>query len=188
LVDATVSTPLQVSVGLGNLGVAPFYYDWPVQLCALNTNHGVAAAWTTSWKLSTILPAATNTFWSFSQTNHGLGAGAYKILLRVLNPLPNGVPFRFANDAQDADRPGWLTLGHVSVAADAARPGLSGDLSLSGFTLRVSNAEPGVWTVQYSPDLANWNPLLTTNTSTREWNVTDAISSQGRFYRVVRSP
>ena len=168
--------------------MAPFYYDWPVQLCAINTNDELANIWTTPWKLSSLLPAATNAVWSFAQTNHGLSSGTYKILLRVQNPLPNGVLFRFANDAQDADLPGWLTLGQVSVAAATARPGLRGDLSLSGFTLHVSNAEPGVWTVQHSSDIVNWTPLLTTNTSTREWNVTDAISSLRRFYRVVGSP
>jgi hypothetical protein len=192
LVDASVSTPLNVSVELGNIGVAPFYYDWPVQLGALNSSSSSsntnANSWVTTWKLSSLLPAATNTVWSFSQTNHGLGAGTYKILLRVQNPLSNGVPFRFANAAQDADLPGWLTLGQVSVAAAAAKPGLSGDLHLSRFTLHVSNAKPGVWTVQHSSDFASWTPLFSTNTSTWEWSITDAISSQGRFYRVVGSP
>jgi hypothetical protein len=188
LVDASVSTPMNVSVGLGNIGVAPFYYDWPVELGALSSSNTLANSWVTPWKLSSLLPAATNTVWSFSQTNHGLGAGTYKILLRVQNPLRNGVPFRFANDAQDADRPGWLTLGQVSVAAADKRPGLSGNLSLSGFILHVSNAVPGAWTVQHSPDFAGWTPLLFTNTSTWEWGVTDAISPLGRFYRVVGSP
>jgi hypothetical protein len=188
LVDASISVPLNVSVGLGNIGVAPFYYDWPVQLGALNSSNTLANSWATTWKLSSLLPAATNTVWSFSQTNHGLGAGTYKILLRVQNPLPNGVSFRFANDAQDADLPGWLTLGRVSVAAAPTRPGLSGDLLLSGFTLHVSNAVPGAWTVQHSSDFASWTPLLSTNTSVWEWSVTDVISSLGRFYRVVGSP
>jgi hypothetical protein len=188
LVDASVSEPLNVTVALRNMGVAPFYYDWPVQLGALNTNNGLATAWTTSWKLSSILPAATNVLWSFSQTNHGLGRGTYKILLRVQNPLPNGVPFRFANDAQDGDLPGWLTLGQVSIGSATARPNVRGMLSPFGFALQVCNAAPGAWTVQDSSDFANWMPLLFTNTSTWEWGVTDAISSQRRFYRVVGSP
>jgi len=188
LADASVSEPLNVTLGLGNMGVAPFYYDWPVQLGALNTNNGLLIAWTTAWKLSSILPAATNTIWSFSQTNHGLGMGTYKILLRVQNPLPNGVPFRFANDAQDADLSGWLTLGQVSIGSATTKPSLRGMLSPLGFALQVCNAAPGAWTVQDSSDSANWKPLLSTNTSTWEWGVTDAISSQGRFYRVVGSP
>jgi hypothetical protein len=188
LVDASVSNTLNVSVGLGNMGVAPFYYDWPVQLGALSSSNTLANSWVTTWKLSSLLPTTTNTILSFSQTNHGLGAGTYKILLRVANPLSNGVPFRFANTAQDADLPGWLTLGRVSIGSALGRPSVSGTLSLSGFILQVSNAAPGAWAVQHSLDLASWTRLLATNTSTWEWSVTDAISSLGRFYRVVGSP
>ena len=142
----------------------------------------------TTWKLSSLSPSATNTVWSYVQTNHGLGVGQYKLVLRVINPLPNGRPFRFANAAQDADILGWLTLGQVSIVSAPARPSLSGNLSLSGFSLQVSHAAPGAWAVQCSLDCVVWTPLLSTNTSTSEWNVTDAISSSRRFYRVVGSP
>jgi hypothetical protein len=37
-----------------------------------------------------------------------------ELLLRVQNPLTNVVPFRFANDTQDTDVSGWLTLGQVA--------------------------------------------------------------------------
>ena len=188
LVDASLSLPLNVSVGLRNSGVAPFYYDWPVQLGALNSSNTLANSWATTWKLSSLLPAATNTVWSFALTNHGLGAGTYKILLRVANPLSNGVPFHFSNTAQDADLPGWLTLGRVSIGSAPAGPRVSGAVSPSGFTLQVNNAAPGTWAVQHSLDFASWTPLLSTNTSTWEWSVTDAVSSLGRFYRVVGSP
>jgi hypothetical protein len=188
LVDASRSMPLNVSVELANIGVAPFYYDWPVQVGALNSSNTLANSWATTWKLSSLLPATTNTVWSFSQTNHGLAAGTYKILLRIQNPLPNGVSFRFANAAQDADLPGWLTLGQVSISSAPARPSLRGALSRSGFTLLVSNAAPGAWAVQHSSNFTGWTLLLSTNTSTWEWGVSDAISSRGRFYRVVGSP
>lgn len=188
LADASVSTPLSVSVALRNMGVAPFYYDWPVQLGALNGSNMLVNTWATPWKLSSLPPAATNTVWSCIQTNHGLGVGQVQLVLRVNNPLPNGVPFRFVNDAQDADFPGWLTLGRVSIVSDTARPRLSANLSLPGFTLQVTNVPPGAWTVQHSFDLVHWTSLLSTNTSAWEWTITDTISSLGRFYRVVGSP
>ena len=188
LVDASLSTPLNVSVGLRNMGVAPFYYDWTVQLGVLNSSNEFVTNWLTPWKLSSLLPSATNTIWSCVITNHGLGVGKYRIALRVVNPWPLGVPFRFANDAQDAYIPGWLTLGQVSILPDAARPGLNGTLSPSGFNLQVSNAAPGAWTVQCSLDCISWSPQLWTNTTTSDWSVIDPISPFRRFYRVVGSP
>jgi len=188
LADASVSGPLNISVGLANVGVAPFYYDWPVQLAAVNGDGFLVNTWITPWKLSSVPPGATNSVWSFSIVNHGLSAGSYKILLRVQNPLPNGLPFRFANATQDADQFGWLTLGQVAIVADGARPVLSGDLVLSGFILHVSHAAPGSWTVEHSPDFVSWARAVSTNTSTWEWSVSNPVSTLRRFYRVVESP
>jgi hypothetical protein len=167
--------------------VAPFYYDWPVQLGALNSSNALLETWTTAWKLSSLLPAATNTLWAWSQASHGLGAGQYRLLLRVQNPLSNSIPFRFANDAQDMDLPGWLTLGQVSILSSPVKPALRGSRSPSGFDLNVSNAAPGTWTVEETADLQHWTPLLSTNTSTFEWSVTDEAPASERFYRVVGS-
>ena len=188
LVDAWTNSPLQVRIGLRNFGVAPFYYDWVVQLGALDASNQVVGTWQTSWKLSSLLPAATNTIWSCALTNHGLGVGQYKFVLRVINPLTTGLPLRFANSAQDADVPGWLTLGQVSILSVPAQPRLSGAASLSGFTLQVSDAAPGSWTVESSQDCEDWAPLLSTNTSSSEWSITDVLNFSRRFYRVVGSP
>jgi len=184
LVDASVPGSLRVELQVRNAGVAPFYYDWPVQLGALNSSNTLIKTWSTTWKLSSLLPAATNTLWTWSQAGHGLEAGPYQLLLRVQNPLTNGVPFRFANDAQDADVPGWLTLGQVMVQP---KPSLHGSLSPSGFDLFVSNAAPGTWTVEKTSDLRTWTLLLSSNTSTAAWSVTDEASASARFYRLVGS-
>ena len=188
IANACVSGPLNVSVQILNTGVAPFYYDWPVELGALNSSHALAQTWSTTWKLSSLLPATSNTVWFFAQTKHGLTAGQYKCVLRAQNPLTNGVPFRFANAAQDADLAGWLTLGQFSVVTAATQPTLSGKCSVSGFELTVSNAAPGNWTVENTFNFAAWNPVLNTNTSTTAWSVTDVVASQAQFYRVVSQP
>jgi Domain of unknown function (DUF4832) len=186
LVDASVSGSLRVDLKLRNTGVAPFYYDWPVQLGARNSSNALVKTWTTTWKLSSLLPAATNTLWTWSQAGHGLLAGQHTLLLRVQNPLTNGVPFRFANVAQDASVPGWLTLGQVQIVPIPARPSLRGSLSGSVFNLAVTNAAPGLWwTVEVTTNLTTWTPLLSTNTSTPNWSITDAASASARFYRVV---
>ena len=185
LVDASVSEPLTTSLQVWNKGVAPFYYDWPVQLAALNGSNALVKTWTTSWKLSLVLPTVTNTVWTWSQTNHGLPAGKYKLVLRVQNPLLGGAPLLFANQAQDSDLPGWLSLGQVSITPGRPKLSLSGNHSRSGFDLLISQAGPGLWTVEDTSDFVNWSPFLSTNTITPDWSVTDAASSPARFYRVV---
>ncbi|SPE58905.1 conserved exported hypothetical protein [Verrucomicrobia bacterium] len=187
LVDAPLSGPLNASVELWNTGVAPFYYDWPVQLGALNGSNILANTWTTTCRLSSVLPAVTNTTWSWTQINHGLAAGQYKLLLRAQNPLTNGVPFRFANAAQDADLTGWVTLGQFAVTSAPAQPSLSCSYSPPDFDVLI-NAAPGRWRVEGTSDLVTWTPLLTTNTTTSRWSVTYSTSSTVRFYRVVGSP
>jgi hypothetical protein len=188
IINAYAAGPLCVTVQLLNTGVAPFYYDWPVQLGALNSTNGLAQTWNTTWRLSSLLPASTNTVWSFTVTNHGLNPGQFKCVVRAQNPLTNGVPFRFANAGQDADLTGWLTLGTFSVVAGAPQPALSANCSAAGFELTVFNAAPGEWIVENTTNFADWNPLLTTNTSTTEWSVTDFLTSPAQFYRVVSQP
>lgn len=188
LTAAGPAQPLSVVLQIRNLGVAPFYYDWPVLLRALDTNGLPIATWTTTWRLSTLLPANTNTVWNHTETNHGLGAGTYTLLLGVPNPLSNGLPLRFANQTQDAHLAGWLTLGQVAVSSTRQKPGLQGRHSAEGFELQVSDASPGLWTVEQTGDLSQWTALAVTNTSATEWTLTDTISAPARFYRVVGPP
>ena len=188
LIDARRSGPLDISLQIQNTGVAPFYYNWPVQIGALNSSNQLVQTWTTPWTLPSILPASTNTVWNYSQTNHGLPVGQYKLLLSVQNPLTNGVSFRFANQTQDADVTGWLTLGQFSVLPDLAQPKLNGISFFNSYVLQVSNAAPGAWTVEQSSNLVAWTPWLTTNTSEAEWEVTDNAPSLAQFYRVVGGP
>jgi hypothetical protein len=102
---------LSVSLAVTNTGVAPFYYDWPVQLATLDPQGHLTPASQTDWKLTAILPGQPATTWSCqaaAETRVRLGD---QVLLRVINPLPRGVPLRFANATQDRDLDGWLTLG-----------------------------------------------------------------------------
>lgn len=98
-----------VSLTIRNQGVAPFYADWPLELAALAANGTVRRRWPVDWRLGGILPGDSKTFCAALP---GVGTGD-KLALRVIHPLPGGKgkPLRFANAAQDADAPGWLTLG-----------------------------------------------------------------------------
>lgn len=104
---------LRMSLTVTNTGVAPFYYDWPVELGALDVTGRLVASWRTDWKLTGILPSEPATVWRFRAAARALPAGTHHLLLRVPNPLPNGPPLRFANQTQDRHLPGWLTLGTI---------------------------------------------------------------------------
>ena len=140
---------LNLSLEIRNTGVAPFYYDWPVLIRALDTNGRPVQTWTAPWKLSSLLPAVTNTIWSYTQSEPGLPAGVYTLLLGVPNPLTNGASLRFANESQDADFAGWLTLGQLTVSSNRSGPVLQAILSEAGLGLHVRGAAPGLWTVEY---------------------------------------
>ncbi|WP_115992558.1 LysM peptidoglycan-binding domain-containing protein [Cohnella lupini] len=117
---------LNIGVEVENKGVAPFYYDWQVELSA-KVGNKVVKTWSTDWKLSGILPNDANgnhnVLWQGSFKPQ-LTSGDYDIYLRVVNPLEKttskAVKFRFANKDQSAD--GWLKLGKVTVSG-ASRSG-----------------------------------------------------------------
>ena len=108
--DATRQV-LHVFATVRNLGVAPFYADWPVELGALNAQGELVMTWKPGWKLAGLLPADADRRWEYAADTKSLAPGDYHLLLRVPNPMPNGRPLRFANLAQDQHLPGWLTLG-----------------------------------------------------------------------------
>ena len=101
---------LPITLTVTNTGVAPFYYDWPVELGVLNSEKQIVATWKPDWKLSGIVPGEAATVWRFSGDVKPLASGTYQLLLHVANPLPKGAPLRFANQSQNRHLPGWLTL------------------------------------------------------------------------------
>ncbi|MBM7567751.1 S-layer homology domain-containing protein [Paenibacillus sacheonensis] len=116
---------LKVGVELENRGVAPFYYDWKVELAA-RSGDGIAKIWEPGWDLRDLLPN-TNGFDGnrlFESTvNPELSNGSYQILMRYVNPLEeinsDAKAFHFANAEQDSG--GWLNLGSVNVSGSAAQ-------------------------------------------------------------------
>jgi hypothetical protein len=115
---ALESTPdhgLHVSVRLRNTGVAPFYYPWPLELGVLDSAGQLVATWRTDWNLTRILPDGASHGFDSMRAGLNLPAGDYRVLLRAVSPLPHGLPLRFANQVQDANLPGWVTLGTVKL-------------------------------------------------------------------------
>jgi hypothetical protein len=102
-----------VGARIEDTGAAPFYYNWPVQIAAVDTSGQVVGSAWPRFDLATVQPGAPAQF-TVDLRIHAKPAETYSIVMRVVNPLPGGVPLRFANAGQDQTLPGWLTLGTVS--------------------------------------------------------------------------
>lgn len=109
-IQRTSGDNVVVGATIGDTGVAPFYYNWPVEIAAVNTHGNIVGSARPSFKLTTVEPGAPQQF----TVDLTLPHGKYTIVMRVVNPLRGGVPLRFANASQDQTLPGWLTLGTVS--------------------------------------------------------------------------
>ncbi len=112
------SDSFKVNLNIQNRGVAPIYYNWQVEFSAINS----AGQWlgiigTADWNTNTIYPDVANYMKTFSGKLPS--KGIYKILMRFKNPLDSysssARVLRFANEKQDADKAGWLTLGTIDL-------------------------------------------------------------------------
>ncbi|MGJ6963350.1 hypothetical protein ACSDR0_15700 [Streptosporangium sp. G11] len=106
---------LDLALRIQNDGVAPFSYDWPLQVAAVGRDGRIAKTWTTSWKLTGVMPGVPAEL-TAALPAAGLRKGDYTLVLRAANPLRSGMPLRFANAGQDTTVPGWLTLGRTRVS------------------------------------------------------------------------
>ncbi|WP_347586699.1 DUF4832 domain-containing protein [Acrocarpospora sp. B8E8] len=104
----------KIGVRIANRGIAPFYYDWNIELTAIDATGRIARRWPVPWSITGIQPGATPTELTTQLNLHGLTKGDYQLTLRVANPLPGGNDLRFANTAQDVHS-GLLTLGRLTV-------------------------------------------------------------------------
>jgi hypothetical protein len=105
---------LPVVVEIENRGVAPFYYDWPAEFSLIEDGKTMRT-WKGAGKLTGLLPGDPARIWKDLLDVRGVKPGLYQVAMRVPNTLSTGRPVRFANTTQDADAPGWLTLGEYRV-------------------------------------------------------------------------
>lgn len=98
-----------MTVQVANRGVAPFYYDWRVQVVALDMTGNELGTADLAGDLRQASPGGSTTFMGPVP----VGRGATTYLLRVVNPLSGGAALRFASSGQDTVRDGCLTLGHM---------------------------------------------------------------------------
>jgi hypothetical protein len=95
---------VSIELSVENKGVAPFYYDWPVEIVCLDSEGKEIQSTATNWKLPNLLPGeVTNwqvTLAEIPRTRHHA--------VRVSNPMKGGKPLRFANETQREE--GFLLL------------------------------------------------------------------------------
>ena len=89
---------LDLNLKIENKGVAPFYYDWPIEIAVTDMSNNQLAKVKTDWRLSQIMPDKVSQW----KTSMELARDEpnLKIFLRAVNPLKGGRPFRFANETQ----------------------------------------------------------------------------------------
>lgn len=104
-----------VKTEIENRGIAPFYYNWPAEFGLIGTDGKVAKTFAGKGKLVGLLPGEPPRVWNDELDAKEVAAGKYKLGLRVPNALKNGHPVGFANQTQDADAKGWVTLGGVEL-------------------------------------------------------------------------
>ena len=98
-----------IELSVSNRGVAPFYYDWPVETVVLNGAQQPVATIENKIQLSKVLPEKTVT-WQISVSQKQGAADDLKIGVRVPNLMPNGRSLRFANKEQSLDGDQWLVI------------------------------------------------------------------------------
>ncbi|QEG23003.1 DUF4832 domain-containing protein [Mariniblastus fucicola] len=103
----SIAGKTKVDVSLENRGVAPFYFDWPVEVAVLDDAGKVVRSVEKRWKLPSILPGESVTR---EATFESKLTDGQTIAIRIPNPLPEGKPLRFANENQQLDGEGWLIL------------------------------------------------------------------------------
>jgi len=109
-VNTDGSKTLYAAMFVTNTGAAPFYYNWQVELAAVDPFGNILATWFPSYQISKAVPG-NGIYQMWGPLPGASTTVPFTLLARVINPLPNGRPFRFANAAQDQTLKGWLTLG-----------------------------------------------------------------------------
>ena len=147
--DSASGAPLLAEVQLRNDGVAPFYYNWPVSIAAINGNGNIVKQWQADWSLPAIQPGSVVTR-RLEIAAPALPDGDYRLVMQIANPLGNAQPVKLANLEQDRDASGWLTLQAFRVGAGGnvvAPPPVAAPLLLDDFNRsKYATNALGQWT------------------------------------------
>lgn len=186
--SATAGNPI-VEVNIQNRGIAPIYANWDVEIAALDANDLLISLGTKKWNLNVIQPEVLENYRSIVSTA-SLDDGTYTLLLRVVNPLETIAtadipPLTFANEEQDQDVEGWLSVGQLSISGgNAGMP----PIPVTGMTLShmidtIYNDETVQLIATVSPVNASNNTVTWSSNKPRTVKVDEnGLVSQGERY------
>lgn len=165
-----------IGVRLKNDGVAPFYYSWPMEVALVDSAGKISAKKTLPGDLSAVLPGQVNEF-STEISLNGIPNTSYHVVMRVVNPLENGVPLKFAAAGQDQTLTGWDTLGTLATNSGSgsteAQPTPSASVTPSNDTSTpIPTVTPSATTA------ASTAPMPSTATATATTTVTITAAPQ----------
>ena len=144
VMQATVSREADkthLAVQLRNTGVAPFYYDWKIVVAAIDRSGTVIKEWPTEWKIAGLLPGESPRVWQLLLKTSEIPNSGDLLAFRVVNPLSNGMPLRFANSTERQQANGWFRIGNLTSSPDL-EPLLVSDMSANGTSASAGRVEP----------------------------------------------
>ncbi len=100
---------LAISIRIKNTGVAPFYYPWKVELATVQEGR-IGETIPVDGSVTGLLPDDSIRTWSVDLTAEQASGATDGLALRIVNPLPNGIPLRFANEYSEKAPEGWWLL------------------------------------------------------------------------------
>jgi len=120
---------LNLSMLWNNKGVAPFYFDWPLELRLVDDNGQVAAKATAeNADIRQWLPGRTEASASLKLPG-GLAEGSYALNVAILDPETGEPGIRLANEGREAD--GSYRIGQIQVAGSGSGSGGGGGGSVA---------------------------------------------------------
>lgn len=98
-----------LSLQVRNTGIAPFYHDWQIEIGVIEDD-AVTKTIAVDWSLQGLLPGEPARVWQVTLPASERPKGPSKLAVRVINPLPGGLPLRFANQYSGDQDAGWFQL------------------------------------------------------------------------------
>jgi hypothetical protein len=132
----------QLTVQLRNTGVAPFYYNWKIVVAATDRSGIVIKEWPTEWKITGLLPGESPRAWQLPLKTSEIPTSGEFLAFRVVNPLSNGMPLRFANTAERQHADGWFRIGSLTASRDRSANGNSASV---GRAERITRRDSRDW-------------------------------------------